>query len=149
MFFFADEGNLKDIFSSYDSFKPCFLNFYFDAICQYLDVQNANTPSEFEGGYTGEEGSADGLEPQGSLAFAVLEVALCILVRQASSCAFRIYHLVRCFLILSLNLQMPQLNAMLMNKKVMTSIHYRKYSRLPAESNELIKVSLLYPVKSK
>uniref|UniRef100_A0A158R4G2 HEAT repeat-containing protein 5B n=1 Tax=Syphacia muris TaxID=451379 RepID=A0A158R4G2_9BILA len=82
------------------------------------DVQNANVSSQ-QDGYVGGEGDLSGLKPQGSLAFAVLEVSLCILVRQ-----------------------MPQLNSMLMNKKFVSSLHYRKYSRLPTESNELIKLGI-------
>uniref|UniRef100_A0A915Q4W5 HEAT repeat-containing protein 5B n=1 Tax=Setaria digitata TaxID=48799 RepID=A0A915Q4W5_9BILA len=70
-------------------------------------------------GYKGAEGTADGLQPANSLAFAILEVALCLLVRQ-----------------------IPQINSALMKTKLTAPLHYRRYSRLPIESNNLIKMGL-------
>ncbi|OZC08270.1 hypothetical protein X798_04749 [Onchocerca flexuosa] len=67
-------------------------------------------------GYKGEEGTADGLQPANSLVFAVLEIALCLLI--------------------------PQINSALMKSKSTTPLHYRRYSRLPIESNNLIKMGL-------
>ncbi|CAG9536111.1 unnamed protein product [Cercopithifilaria johnstoni] len=81
-----------------------------------VSKQKENTTKE---GYKGAEGTADGLQPASSLAFAVLEVALCLLVRQ-----------------------IPQINSALMRSKSTAPLHYRKYSRLPVESNNLIKMGL-------
>uniref|UniRef100_A0A0R3S5B1 HEAT repeat-containing protein 5B n=1 Tax=Elaeophora elaphi TaxID=1147741 RepID=A0A0R3S5B1_9BILA len=75
--------------------------------------QERNTAVE---GYKGAEGAADGLQPAGSLAFSVLEVALCLLI--------------------------PQINSALMKSKSTAPLHYRRYSRLPVESNNLIKMGL-------
>ncbi|KAL3985776.1 hypothetical protein ACH3XW_40030 [Acanthocheilonema viteae] len=87
------------------------------------DKDNENNISEqknaIKEGYKGAEGTADGLQPASSLAFAVLEVALCLLVRQ-----------------------IPQINSALMKSKSAAPLHYRRYSRLPVESNSLIKMGL-------
>uniref|UniRef100_A0A183DZY7 DUF4042 domain-containing protein n=1 Tax=Gongylonema pulchrum TaxID=637853 RepID=A0A183DZY7_9BILA len=88
------------------------------------DIENGN--SEDRGSYRGAEGTADGLQPASSLAFAVLEVALCLLVRQANE-----------------DLQIPQINTALMRSKSAAPFHYRRYSRLPVESNDLIKMGLV------
>ncbi|VDM97337.1 unnamed protein product [Thelazia callipaeda] len=68
---------------------------------------------------SGRAEGTDGLLLTDSLAFAVLEVALCILVRQV-----------------------PQINSVSMKSKSTAPLHYRKYSRLPLESNTLIKMGL-------
>ncbi|EJD76264.1 HEAT repeat containing 5B [Loa loa] len=78
--------------------------------------QQKNTTKER---YKGAEGTINGLQPVNSLAFAVLEITLCILVRQ-----------------------IPQINSALMKSKSTTPLHYRRYSRLPIESNNLIKMGL-------
>uniref|UniRef100_A0A1I8EY56 HEAT repeat-containing protein 5B n=1 Tax=Wuchereria bancrofti TaxID=6293 RepID=A0A1I8EY56_WUCBA len=72
--------------------------------------------STVKDGYKGAEGTSDGLRPVGSLAFAVLEVSLCLLI--------------------------PQINSALMKSKSAAPLHYRRYSRLPIESNNLIKIGL-------
>ncbi|VDK74235.1 unnamed protein product [Litomosoides sigmodontis] len=73
-----------------------------------ISKQNASEES-----YSGAEGTADGLQPASSFAFAVLEVALCLLI--------------------------PQINSALVKSKSAAPLHYRRYSRLPVESNNLIK----------
>uniref|UniRef100_F1KQ33 HEAT repeat-containing protein 5B n=1 Tax=Ascaris suum TaxID=6253 RepID=F1KQ33_ASCSU len=83
------------------------------------DVENGNADNELMESYSGGEGTSNGLQPNKSLAFASLEVSLCLLVRQ-----------------------MPQINSALMKSKSMAPLHYRKYSRLPAESNTLIKLGI-------
>ncbi|VIO98705.1 Uncharacterized protein BM_BM2175 [Brugia malayi] len=84
-----------------------------------LDNDKGQQKSTVKDGYKGAEGTSDGLRPVGSLAFAVLEVALCLLVRQ-----------------------IPQINSALMKSKSAAPLHYRRYSRLPIESNNLIKIGL-------
>lgn len=54
----------------------------------FTDVENGNC--EHRESYKGAEGTADGLQPVNSLVFAVLEVALCLLVRQVG---FKSFHL--------------------------------------------------------
>ncbi|VDM38431.1 unnamed protein product [Toxocara canis] len=83
------------------------------------DVENGNADNELMESYSGGEGTENGLQPNKSLAFASLEVSLCLLVRQ-----------------------MPQINSALMKSRSMAPLHYRKYSRLPAESNTLIKLGI-------
>uniref|UniRef100_A0A1I7Z999 HEAT repeat-containing protein 5B n=1 Tax=Steinernema glaseri TaxID=37863 RepID=A0A1I7Z999_9BILA len=83
------------------------------------DVINENESGGYTG-YGGEEGTLqDGFDAKTSLAFATLEVCLCLLVRQ-----------------------IPQINSALMKSKAMTPLHFRKYARLPMESYELIRVAI-------
>ncbi|MFH4982824.1 hypothetical protein AB6A40_009533 [Gnathostoma spinigerum] len=87
---------------------------------EFKDIENGNVEVvDNEVGYNGNEGTKDGFEPQKSLVFASLEVCLCLLVRQ-----------------------MPQINSALMKSKSVAPLHYRKYSRLPVEANDLIKLSI-------
>ncbi|CEF62045.1 Armadillo-like helical domain and Armadillo-type fold domain-containing protein [Strongyloides ratti] len=69
--------------------------------------------------YIGMEGSDGCFDTKRSLAFALLEFCLCLLVRQ-----------------------IPQINTALMNSKTMTPLHFRKYTKLPYEGHELIKIAL-------
>uniref|UniRef100_A0AC35TKS7 DUF3730 domain-containing protein n=1 Tax=Rhabditophanes sp. KR3021 TaxID=114890 RepID=A0AC35TKS7_9BILA len=69
--------------------------------------------------YVGNEGSDGTFDTKQSLVFALLEVSLCLLVRQ-----------------------IPQINTALMNSKNKTPLHFRKYTRLPFEAHELIQLSL-------
>uniref|UniRef100_A0A0N4ZQI2 HEAT repeat-containing protein 5B n=1 Tax=Parastrongyloides trichosuri TaxID=131310 RepID=A0A0N4ZQI2_PARTI len=69
--------------------------------------------------YIGMEGENGCFDTKRSLAFALLEFCLCLLVRQ-----------------------IPQINTALMNSKTMTPLHFRKYAKLPNEGHELIKVAL-------
>uniref|UniRef100_A0A0N5BD00 HEAT repeat-containing protein 5B n=1 Tax=Strongyloides papillosus TaxID=174720 RepID=A0A0N5BD00_STREA len=71
------------------------------------------------GVYIGNEGSDGCFDTKRSLAFALLEFCLCLLVRQ-----------------------IPQINTALMNSKTMTPLHFKKYSKLPYEGHELIKIAL-------
>ncbi|VDK21872.1 unnamed protein product [Anisakis simplex] len=100
------------------------------------DVENGNADGELMETYRGEEGTEDGLQPNKSLAFASLEVSLCLLVRQ-------LYQL-EPFLgdFKALIFQLPQINSALMKSKSLAPLHYRKYCRLPAESNTLIKLGI-------
>ncbi|KAK0412174.1 hypothetical protein QR680_006073 [Steinernema hermaphroditum] len=83
------------------------------------DIVNENKSGGYRG-YCGEEGSLqEGFDAKNSLAFATLEVCLCLLVRQ-----------------------IPQINSALMKSKAMTPLHFRKYARLPMESYELIRVAI-------
>ncbi|TKR87612.1 hypothetical protein L596_011984 [Steinernema carpocapsae] len=80
------------------------------------DVINDNDSNRYTG-YSGDEGSlAEGFDAKKSLAFATLEVCLCLLVRQ-----------------------IPQINSAQMKSKANVPLHYRKYARLPMESYELIR----------
>uniref|UniRef100_A0A0K0FQ92 HEAT repeat-containing protein n=1 Tax=Strongyloides venezuelensis TaxID=75913 RepID=A0A0K0FQ92_STRVS len=78
--------------------------------------ENTNNGSNV---YNGNEGGDGCFDTKRSLAFALLEFCLCLLVRQ-----------------------IPQINTALMNSKTMTPLHFKKYSKLPYEGHELIKIAL-------
>uniref|UniRef100_A0A915D0I2 HEAT repeat-containing protein 5B n=1 Tax=Ditylenchus dipsaci TaxID=166011 RepID=A0A915D0I2_9BILA len=90
------------------------------------DVENGNIDPQkaVYSGYTGnesggQEANGEVFDPQKSLSFATLEVCLCLLVRQ-----------------------IPQINSALMKSKSAATLHFRKYTRLPIESYELIQLAV-------
>jgi hypothetical protein len=84
------------------------------------DVLNGNIDPDTAvyKGYPGGEG-INGFDSHTSLSFATLEIALCILVRQ-----------------------IPQINSALMKSKSSAPLHFRKYTRLPSEGCELVKLGV-------
>lgn len=74
-------GLLEELFWGYLS---VFVDGFF--ISRLSDIENdisGQQKNADKEGYKGEEGTADGLQPANSLVFAVLEIAFCLLVRQA------------------------------------------------------------------